>query len=188
MDKYAAYCPPIGPDIDFITITLNPSWYSRKACDQFKQSKDMVKQILKKFSNEFFLIAELTKAGNVHYHGWIRYINNHDTVRLHIQDTLKVIGLSHLKNINGTPEKILEYMTKQLTATQQFIHNPIVKYKKKRVKYENQSGVSGASGGNSASETAELNAPRPLPRIIDITQDMVFALDENMLEIEIEVP
>lgn len=180
-DKYRKWQPQIGSD--FLTVTLNPQWYSRKAADQFKQSKDTLKHILKKFSDNFCMIAELTKQGNVHYHGWIVYRNKHDTTKQHLLDTLKVLGLSHIKEdtIKNT-ERVLEYMTKQVKFTNEFINNPIVRYKKKNILLsEVKEGVSG--------ETDKVS-PRPPHRsiIVNILDDIVAALDYNQIIIESEVP
>lgn len=181
MDKYATWTPPVGSP--FLTVTLNPQWYSRKAADQFKQTKDMLKNILKKFSDEFIMVAELTKQGNVHYHGWIKYRNSHDMIDIHLLDTLKVIGLSHMKkidNVEGSQKKTLEYMFKNWNATRQFISNPIVRYRKKQNKWlsEEQEG---------ATPPPPHDKPQYRKHYINIVDDY-SSLDENIVLIDIEVP
>jgi len=181
MDKYATWTPPVGSP--FLTVTLNPTWYSRKAADQFKQSKDMLKNILKKFSDEFLMIAELTKQGNVHYHGWIKYRTDHETIDIHLLDTLKVLGLSHMKKIDkieGSQKKTLEYMFKNWDATRQFISNPVVRYRKKQ---------------NILLSEEQEGATPPPPHVEPITRkhyinivDDYYSLDYNTINIEYEVP
>jgi len=179
-DKYRKWLPPIGTD--FLTVTLNPQWYSRKACDQFKQTKDTLKHILKKFSDNFCMIAELTKQGNVHYHGWIVYRHMHETTKQHLLDTLKVLGLSHINETIKNQTRVLEYMTKHVKFTNEFINNPIVRYKKKNILLsESKVGVGGET---------EAVSPHPPSRsiIVNIMDDLITALDYNTINIEYEVP
>lgn len=163
MDKYAPLAPQAGSP--FLTVTLAPRWYSSKAADQFRQTKDTLKNILKKFSDDFYMIAELTKQGNVHYHGYINYRVVHSTVDNHLLDTLKVLGLSYIKKIDqiaDSSDKVKQYMLKHIEETKQFISNPIVKYKKK---------VRGAT----------IVAPRANTRgYVDILEDNIKYIDDIM--------
>lgn len=176
-DKYRKWLPPIGSD--FLTITLNPTWYSRKAVDQFKQSKEMVKQILKKFSDNFCMIAELTKQGNVHYHGWIVYNNLHETTRVHVLDCLKVLGLAHIKEDTiKNIERVYEYMTKQVKYTNEFISNPIVKYKKKMREYPQ---IKDGCKPSTFEEGRRVTSSPPM--VLSITEDQII----NALDIDLQI-
>jgi len=137
----------IPMDSLFLTITLNPKFYLKRARMQYLITSDLVKTILKKYCSEFVMIPELTpKRGNIHYHGYIvfdtKIYPNHDIeyLKMHLLDTLKIIGLSKI-NTQAIKEtkRTAEYMTKSLKETDSIINKTVsndnlkllLKYKKK---------------------------------------------------------
>lgn len=58
----------IPDDCYFITLTLQPHMYTRKARRQYLNTVDKVEQILRVYTDEYWLMPELTKNVNVHYH------------------------------------------------------------------------------------------------------------------------
>lgn len=114
----------------FITITLNPQFYRRRAHYQYKAIVEPVKTILKSFCKEFTVIPELTKAGNIHLHGYIVFTDEELEIieyrKIHLLDKLKIIGMSKINN-----EKIQEkvrttaYMTKSIEETNAIINKCI---------------------------------------------------------------
>lgn len=52
----------------FITITLRPELYKLRVKAQYKKTIEHVKHILALATNKYVVIAETTKAGNIHYH------------------------------------------------------------------------------------------------------------------------
>lgn len=57
----------------FITITLNPSMYKLKARNQLKKTFGDIKHCFKMMSDQYFIMAELTKQSNIHYHAIARF-------------------------------------------------------------------------------------------------------------------
>jgi len=145
----------IPDDAWFITITLNPQFYRRRAHYQYKAIIDPVKTIIKSFCCEFTLIPELTKAGNIHLHGYVVFTDkdpeNIEFRKIHLLDKLKIIGMSKINN-----EKIQEkvrttaYMKKSIEETNAVINKCIsndplkliIKYKRKPLTDELSNGES----------------------------------------------
>lgn len=160
---------------DFITVTLNPSFYKYSISDQFDLTKHRIKNILKHFCKEFFLVAEITQACNVHYHGYLVYSNRHSIIRTHVIDSLKCIGLNKIneQTIENT-QRVKNYMLKDYFKTRQFISEPYFFYKQKDV----------GSGGDFSSENNEkslvANPSKPKYKIINLMDNTI---SENTITI-----
>jgi len=116
----------------FLTITLDPKIYKRTISEQFITVRDFIKNILKQYSDNFWLVAELTEQSNVHFHGFISFAQSH--YKHHIIDALKrfPLGMSKINNsVIVEKRRTVEYMYKEYPHTTQFINKPLIRYKKK---------------------------------------------------------
>lgn len=57
----------------FITQTLKPSLYKHSMRKQFDMTYMDFVLMVEYVAEEFCIVAELTKDGNIHYHGWLLY-------------------------------------------------------------------------------------------------------------------
>lgn len=66
--------PQIGPETFFITVTLKPKLYKFTAHTQYQiTTYDMDKCIYQ--SDDYILVPECTKDGNIHYHAIVSFRN-----------------------------------------------------------------------------------------------------------------
>jgi len=78
------------------------------------------------------MVAELTEASNVHFHGYISFAQSH--YKHHIIDILKrfPLGMSKINSCIITEKvRTVNYMFKDYLNTVRFINNPVIKYIRK---------------------------------------------------------
>lgn len=112
--------PPEGSY--FITITLKPKLYKYSSTTQYELSYGTIQHILHTTVQDYEVVPEHTKDGNLHYHAWI-YSSN---------PCAKILCLNRLKRdrslgyIKLTPEIIIkedqiirvqEYLCKEFSYT-----------------------------------------------------------------------
>lgn len=118
------------PGSQFITITLPPRAYKFNAQKQYDKVKDIVFQIMATHSNQFCLVAELTKQANVHFHGWFTERYENSTVIL--LDVFKSAPLGFVK-VNDERihdvKRTYEYMQKDVAQTLKLIKKIVISSK-----------------------------------------------------------
>jgi len=127
----------------FITQTLKPAYYKLCARRQLIETINPMKHILKRYSDNFIIVVELTKACNIHYHGTITMRKDDALTNLCIIDDLKIIGNSKIEKIKH-PEDIVKYLSKDLQITENLINkkkNHATHNKKLKIIYNHTSGA-----------------------------------------------
>lgn len=115
----------------FFTITLRPKCYKHEPELQYDLTFSEVKNKLSSLSQAFTLIAEVTKAYNIHYHGLIKFIYKDPkkdymkefckTFRNH--ETIGFVKIDQVRDISNT----IIYMSKEFDKTSNAIHRrPII--------------------------------------------------------------
>lgn len=110
------------------TVTLRSKLYADPAEVQYDKTYKEVLQILNAISSQFTLVAELTKAFNVHYHGVISWASIPKGVNLRKKFTdafrpSKQIGYVNIKQIENDAGWN-EYITKSLVETRDSLSRP----------------------------------------------------------------
>lgn len=115
----------------FGTVTLHPSLYELPSVDQYKKTLNAIYVLLKKrYPTCFLLVAELTDAGNIHYH-FIAYGAEPDFDCMFMIDDFKAYNYKHkekklfgftkidtIKNL----ESSFVYVTKDTKKTNRIIN------------------------------------------------------------------
>lgn len=113
------------------TVTLKPKLYDHDATEQYDNTYHILFETLLRisFKNQFTLVAEQTKAYNIHYHGIIilplkvncmKYF--HDSFR-----KSKIFGFVNIKQI--TEQQIwIDYISKSIKETRDCINRPPIIY------------------------------------------------------------
>lgn len=123
---------PIKESFRFaFTVTLLPKLYK---CDATQQYDNTFVEIFLKIkcmssANQFVIVAELTKAFNIHYHGTI-VMKLTKNCRKTFADSFrgsKLFGFVNIKEITE-PEIWHDYIIKDLTTTRESINRPPIIY------------------------------------------------------------
>lgn len=118
------------------TVTLSPKNYRNNAEVQYDDTWSHVLHKLRNICNNVSLVAELTKASNIHYHGLcnftltgknlIKQFNDHFRCRCKNRNVCKCItGFVNIKVCDNQPGWV-EYMCKDVEETRQSISRPPV--------------------------------------------------------------
>lgn len=113
----------------FVTFTLQPSMNGKGCRQQLRQSFKPVLTELQKVSNQYFIVAELTKKANIHYHAVIQFNETEhftkDDLSLILQDNCKshkYIGRMECEPIKDTA-RVMDYLIKDLERTDKVVNN-----------------------------------------------------------------
>lgn len=101
---------------------------------QYDKSVSTLVNILEKLKAEGYVVAELTKAYNIHYHGYVRFYTRCKYPDKAFVDSLrcyKMFGFTKIEQAINE-EKIKTYMKKDLVKTEQVLNrDPVIfNYKK----------------------------------------------------------
>lgn len=108
----------------FCTFTLLPALYNQTARMQFKKTYSMLISRLKANTLKYFVVVELSKDGNVHYHASCSF--DDDISPMLLTDSLKgskVFGRSEIDFKHVQDDARFDYMTKTLRSVYQVINN-----------------------------------------------------------------
>lgn len=113
-----------------LTITLNPELYRYSSRIQLKKTFDNLENILKILCDRYYVVAELTKTSNVHYHGVVSWDKTKQYHKDRLQDILKcsrTLGSNlYINPMISTPEESLrvwEYIHKEDVRTHSVINS-----------------------------------------------------------------
>lgn len=101
------------------TLTLKPKIFAQEPEDQYDKTSAHASARLKTLSDQFTLIAELTKNYNIHYHGIIKFpLSKKDLMKEFYKcfRTDLIIGFVNIRQIDDMP-KWTEYISKDLDRT-----------------------------------------------------------------------
>jgi len=110
------------------TITLKPNLFKEVAEEQYDRTYLVLTKELLSLSSEVTLVAELTRAANVHYHGMIRFNTTKIDLRKYFIDHFrksKYFGFVCIKQIDNL-QGWQDYIKKDLKTTKQSIGRPPV--------------------------------------------------------------
>lgn len=115
----------VGPAELFLTVTLKPEHHNQKARNQFKLTHKRLNEILKCNTMKYFLVSELTKKGNIHYHVSLKlkdYVFQKEML-IDAFKNHKFFGFIDLQdNVNYSVVSRYEYMSKDLNKTDAIIN------------------------------------------------------------------
>lgn len=103
----------------FFTQTLSPMLYRLKKSAQIKRTIKELQRILPEFCTRYAIVAEITRKGNVHYHGYFTPMQGVGEMHIEVlRDIMSnVIGyadeITQIKN----NEDVYKYMCKSLDKT-----------------------------------------------------------------------
>lgn len=105
----------------FITMTLKPMYYNRRAKHQYKKTIDSVYNMLNIFCDRFVLMPEITEAGNVHYHAAAHFTNKMPYAKERFIDLCKIHKVVGNTKVNKLPitevNRTADYMIKDYAKT-----------------------------------------------------------------------
>lgn len=111
------------------TLTLKPKAFAQEPEDQYDKTSAHASARLKTLSDQFTLIAELTKNYNIHYHGIIKFPLSKKNLMKEFYKCFRtdlIIGYVNIRQIDDKP-KWLEYISKDLSKTKEVIgRRPLV--------------------------------------------------------------
>lgn len=106
----------------FVTFTLKPIIYDLNCRTQIRKTIPHILKTLNNVSNKWIIVAELTKANNIHYHAMVKY-KDEEISEFQLVDQLKdnkYIGTSFIteryQGVDGTGN--IQYMIKHILITQ----------------------------------------------------------------------
>lgn len=110
----------------FVTITLSPKIYGGTVLSQYYQTYGIISRILEKFCFDYYMMPEVTSAGNVHYHGWamMRNLRRIPFMINEIKKKRNILGFVKIDKITTGYTKILCYIIKDWSETRQFMRDP----------------------------------------------------------------
>jgi len=115
------------------TITLQKKMYRFVAEDQYDMTYVQVRDILRSLSPNITLVAELTSACNVHFHGIIKFVlaghNLHKNLRKVFTDAFrnhKEIGFTYIKQITDMGGWELYIMKSVLETRSALVRPPVI--------------------------------------------------------------
>jgi len=105
-DKKSKVFPSLESMIfaSFITITLKPEYYQRRARVQWSLLAKATDKLLMRYTDKYMIVPELTKAGNIHFHGFVKWTSRIDYPMDRLIDDIKVNKV--LGTIFVTPNRI----------------------------------------------------------------------------------
>lgn len=115
-----------------LTVTLKPLQYKEFAEKQYDNTCMYLINKLTMLNCQYTLVAEMTKACNIHYHGTIEFLKCHKNQhhRKYLIDHFrndKMIGYVCMKQITDEPGWI-EYIKKDIVGTTEVLNRrPILK-------------------------------------------------------------
>lgn len=111
------------------TLTLKPKIFAQEPEDQYDKSSAHASARLNTLSDQFTLIAELTKNYNIHYHGIIKFpLKKKDLMKEFYKcfRTDLIIGFVNIRQIDDK-SKWIDYISKDLCRTKDaIIRRPII--------------------------------------------------------------
>lgn len=116
-----------GESVDYaFTITLGKSMYKLEPSVQYDYVVEDIVTRLSSISSKVTLVAELTKASNIHFHGIIKFKDSLKPFRLQFNNLFrnhKYIGYVHLVQITEW-SAWTEYIQKELIETKDSLNRP----------------------------------------------------------------
>lgn len=106
--------PAYGTHSYFVTITLPPKWYKKRAIKQLHDSRSIIKSYCDNFFSYANFVAELTEKCNIHWHGMVNFREDDQYAMLKFHD------MSRFSRIDCQP-------VKGLTKVWNYIHEDIPK-------------------------------------------------------------
>lgn len=101
----------------FMTVTLKPKVYKYSTTTQFELSVQELEHICILHSTAFAFVPEITKQGNVHYHGWITFFDTLNKIHF-INNIKKRHNMLGFLKINDQPieevDRTYQYIIKEL--------------------------------------------------------------------------
>lgn len=136
-DKKSLVFPSIESMIgsSFVTITLRPEFYNRRAGAQYGMLSKAVAKMVKRHTDKCIMCPELTKKGNIHMHLILRWSSRVEYAEERMIDeikTHKIIGSAYV-----TPNKIqnseraitaFKYMLEDYKKTRCILRLPEILY------------------------------------------------------------
>lgn len=126
---------PMAPDdsptayTHFATFTLKPVYYSKTVRQQLRLSWNDVNNKLKAVSKQYYLVAELTKKANIHFHAVIQFDESVDyslddlcLILIDSCKSSKVLGLMEIERIRDKTTQGTDYLNKDLERTQKILN------------------------------------------------------------------
>lgn len=104
-----------------VTVTLKPTCYRLSASEQFRITSDQILQAFRGY--KVSIVAELTAANNVHYHGMVEITNfiHRDALFNRLRQFHKTLGKSTCTQLVNEPVWI-EYLRKSVSVTDKIIN------------------------------------------------------------------
>lgn len=120
-------------DIYHLIVTLNPEQYKYNARHQHRYAIDKLQEILKYHVSEYYIVAELTKRVNIHYHVLLKFSSHVDYGAEQLIDAFKtsynrkIFGNNILLNEHKTSnraqyDKLLAYVEKEISKTDRVVN------------------------------------------------------------------
>lgn len=128
-------------EFEFITITLLPYLYKRTAQSQFVITYHELVSYLNCFCRDYCMVAEITKDGNVHYHGWVVWERSQSFMTF--SDSLKhanhYFGFVYKTKLKDGAckdvqrKRMREYMLKDIRTTYRMIRSVKILFNKQEI-------------------------------------------------------
>lgn len=104
------------------TQTLKPTAFKLKATEQLKTTFPLIKALVKETCAKACIYVELTKTGNVHYHGTLTFFSDRHKFQFLDSTTIRQkLGFYMLKDIDNQ-SRWDDYCMKNLIETQRFLN------------------------------------------------------------------
>lgn len=118
--------PEVPEGSFFVTITLKPSLYGHTVRKQFIMTVDKVEACLRAWASTYWLVPELTKQNNIHYHAIVKFNDNIEYAKEKFIDTMKTIisfGFVHIgAQVIENVLRTWNYLIKDLSKTSSLIN------------------------------------------------------------------
>lgn len=105
----------------FITITLKPIIYNRRARHQYVKSIESVINVLNIFCERYILVPELTEACNIHYHATACFKKTMEFAKERFIDVCKIHRIIGNTKVNKMPiddiQRTANYIEKDYNKT-----------------------------------------------------------------------
>lgn len=100
----------------FVTMTIKPTFYNRRAMHQYSKTFESVKSVLNIFCDRYVLMPELTEAGNVHYHATVSFKKTMAYAKERFIDICKIHRIIGNTKVNKMPivevQRTCDYLNK----------------------------------------------------------------------------
>lgn len=130
--------PPLS-ETYFITITLPPRFYKKKAVDQTLIMKRALTSYSENFFDELEGIMELTAKCNIHFHGMVNFressAESAEVAKLKFLDAAKEFSRVDVQKIKDR-EHVRDYIQKDLINTQKVLGLPLRSIRFRFVRHE----------------------------------------------------